>query len=90
MDRAQYIQKRRKKYLAQVLEAFETEIVPLLLVNHESDAVQDFKGLVRRKMNALAVDATDVMSLDGEVNGLAIEVRDRLYADGSRPTGVRS
>jgi hypothetical protein len=89
MDRAHYIQKRRKKYLAQVLEEFETVIVPLLLVNAESDAVQNFKGLVRRKMNALAVDATDVMSLTGEVNGFAVEVRDRLDPEG-RPTGVRS
>lgn len=89
MDRGQYIQKRRKKYLAQVLEAFEDQVVPLL-ASDDAQAVENFKGLVRRKMNALAVDATDVMNLDGEINGYAIETRDRLFPDGRPSTGARS
>lgn len=88
MDRSGYIQKRRRKYLAQVLEEFEEKIVPLLPQNADGE-VDAFKAMVRRKMNALAVDATDVMNLDGEVNGVAVELRDRLHADG-RPSTVRS
>ena len=30
MDRAEYIQKRRRKYLAQVMEELEAKILPLL------------------------------------------------------------
>jgi hypothetical protein len=81
MDRAALVNKRRKKYLAQLLEAFE-ELVEPQTTNRES--VDEFKGLVRAKMNALAVDAIDVMSLqDGEeINGLAIQTTDRLYPHG--------
>lgn len=88
MDKGQWVQKRRRKYLAQLLEFFEAQIEPLLGENADTEAVADFKGLVRRKMNALAVDATDVMNLDGEINGFAVDTRDRLYPDG-RPQ-VRS
>lgn len=90
MDRAQYIQKRRKKYLAQVLEEFEDQILSLLPANADAEAIENFKGLVRRKFNALAVDAIDVMNLDGEINGFAVETRDRLFPDGRPSTGVRS
>jgi hypothetical protein len=43
-----------------------------------------FKGLVRAKMNALAVDAIDVMNLplDEEINGYALETTDRLFPTG--------
>jgi hypothetical protein len=48
------------------------------------ESVDTFKGLVRAKMNALAVDAIDVMNLrDGEaINGYALETTDRLYPHG--------
>jgi hypothetical protein len=75
------VDKRRRKYLAQLLEAFE-ELVEPQTTNRES--VATFKGLVRAKMNALAVDAIDVMNLqDGEaINGYALETTDRLYPHG--------
>jgi hypothetical protein len=81
MDRAALVDKRRRKYLAQLLEAFE-ELVEPQTTNRES--VATFKGLVRAKMNALAVDAIDVMNLqDGEaINGYALETTDRLYPHG--------
>lgn len=42
-------------------------------------AIRDFKGLVRARFNALANNATDVMALgDVEINGAAMEIRDRL------------
>lgn len=88
MDRAEYIQKRRRKYLAQVMEELEESVLPLLSKD-SPELIENFKGLLRRKFNALAVDAIDVMSLEGDINGYAMEMRDRLHGEG-RPTGVRS
>ena len=89
MDKAEYVDKRRRKYLAQLLEAFEELVEP-----HTTDAasIADFKGLVRAKMNALAVDAIDVMNLraDEAINGYAIETTDRLFPHGRPHTGARS
>ena len=82
MDRGEYVHKRKKKYMAQVLEAFEERIEPHL-PESEAGAVQDFKGLVRARMNALATDASDILSLgEGVQNGLAQDVRDRLHPTG--------
>jgi hypothetical protein len=81
MDRAALVDKRRRKYLAQLLEAYE-ELVEPQTTNRESS--DKFKGLVRAKMNALAIDATELLNLrDGEeINGLAITMTDRLYPNG--------
>jgi hypothetical protein len=80
MDRAEYVHKRKAKYMAQVLEEFE-----LRLESHVPEAlageVQNFKGLVRARMNALALDAVDIFTL-GERNGLAQEQLDRLHPTG--------
>lgn len=89
MDKAAYVDKRRKKYLAQLLEAFEELVEPQTT---HAESVATFKGLVRAKMNALAVDATDVMNLQmgEEINGFAIETTDRLFPNGRPHTGARS
>lgn len=121
---AGYLQKRKGKYMAQVLEkveegyialladehsgavddyryrlastdravsrtAFEDVIVPLLPAGAGA-VIQDVKGLVRARMNALCVDAVDLFKLEGEarINGAAQELRDRLHPEG-RPQGVR-
>lgn len=84
MDQAEYVHKRRKKYLAQTLEHFETHIEPHL-PQDAAGAVQDFKGLVRARMNALAVDCVDLMALERramEQNGAAQDLRDRLSPTG--------
>jgi hypothetical protein len=75
MDRTEYVQKRKGKYMAQVLESFEEELEPHL--EDYPGAVQDFKGLVRARMNALAKDAVEIMSLrEGDAqNGLGLELR---------------
>lgn len=82
MDKAQFVQRRKRRYMAQILESFEETVQPHL----SSDAagvIQDFKGLVRHRLDALANDATDVFELgNGEVNGAAQEVRDRLHPAG--------
>jgi hypothetical protein len=81
MDRAALVDKRRRKYLAQLMEAFE-ELVEPQTTNAES--VDKFKGLVRAKMNALSVDAIELMNLgpDEAINGFALETTDRLYPHG--------
>jgi hypothetical protein len=81
MDRAALVDKRRRKYLAQLMEAFE-ELVEPQTTNPES--VDKFKGLVRAKMNALSVDAIELMNLgpDEAINGFALETTDRLYPHG--------
>lgn len=91
VDGPSYVQKRRRKYLAQAMEAFEELIEPHLPPGTEEQA-RNFKGLVRAKFNALAVDATDVMNLtdNAEINGFAIEMTDRLFPNGRPHTGHRS
>ena len=88
MDRTEYIQKRRRKYLAQVMDFFDDRITPLMGEKADSPEVDDFRGLCRAKFNALAVDAADVMELDADVhvNQHAVELKDRLYADGRTAT----
>lgn len=87
VDGPSYVQKRRRKYLAQAMEAFEEMIEPHLPPGTEEQA-STFKGLIRAKFNALAVDATDVMNLtdNAEINGFAIEMKDRLYPNGRPQT----
>jgi hypothetical protein len=78
LDQAEYVHKRKRKYMAQVRERFEVE-VQALLPESAAGAVQDFKGLVRARMNALATDAVEIMQLgDERQNGLALDIRDRL------------
>lgn len=84
MGRDEWVQKRRKRYLAQVLEHFEQHIEPLL-DRDAAGVVQDFKGTVRARFNALAVDALDLMALEEralEQNALGQELRDQLHPTG--------
>jgi hypothetical protein len=84
MDSTEWIHKRRKRYLAQVLEHFEQHI-EILLPAEAAGAIQDFKGLTRARLNALAVDACELMDLTDramEQNGYGQEIRDRLHPTG--------
>jgi hypothetical protein len=83
MDRAAYVDSRKRRYMAQTLEHFEQHIEPLIPAA-SAGAVQDFKGLVRARFNALKTDAVDIMSLSdaGAVNGAAMELRDQLSPTG--------
>jgi hypothetical protein len=76
MDKSEYIQRRRKRYLAQTLDHFEQKIEPHV-PRTQMNEINDFKALVRAKFNALAIDAVEIGEVAG-VNGLAIEQRDRL------------
>ncbi len=83
MDRSEYIHKRKRKYMAQVLEDFEQRIEPHLPESAAKE-VDGFKGLVRMRMNALATDAVDISSLgeNGAQNEMGQEIRDRLHPAG--------
>lgn len=81
MNRADLVRRRKGKYMAQVLERFETVIEPHLGSEHNGE-VQSFKGLVRARMNALSTDAIEIMSVTGEVNEAATELKDRLSPTG--------
>lgn len=85
MDRGQYVHRRKGRYMAQLLEEFEKELEPRL----PSEVAQDFKALVRRKLNAFAADVTDVMAGTGEKNGAAQDLEDRIFPD-NRRTRMRS
>lgn len=76
MDQAEYVHKRKAKYMAQVLEAFEEAVEPYL-ASDSAGAVQDFKGLVRARMNAFARDSIEIMSLrPGDAqNGFGLDLR---------------
>jgi hypothetical protein len=68
--------------MAQILEGFEDMIEPHLTSAAAGD-IQAFKGLVRMRMDALAHDAADLLSLEGgAINGVAQEMRDRLSPTG--------
>lgn len=87
MDKQAYIHRRRKRYLAQTLDVFDAEVLPLL-----PEGVGDhMKGIIRQKFHALALDAAEVAALkpDEVLNGAAIELRDQVKAS-PRPTAQRS
>lgn len=71
--------------MAQILTAFE-EICQDEL---PTQAAQDFKGIVRRKMHALTIDICEVIALrpGEELNGEAVALRDRIFGD-SHPSAT--
>lgn len=75
MDLDTYVNKRKGRYMAQTLDAFEQMIEPHLPADAAGD-VQAFKGLCRARFNSLANDAVEASEL--EQNGVAQELRDRL------------
>lgn len=87
-SREEYIRRRRGRYMAQTLEAFENHIeskLPPEVARELAGAVQDFKGLVRQRFNALSSDYIELMKLEDEgriQNLLAQEQRDALHPTG--------
>lgn len=83
MDLPGYIHKRKRRYMAQVLERFEKNILPALPQDDTTrKKTEDFKALVRMRMNALAVDAVDAVTNPGHLNGASQDLRDRLHPEG--------
>jgi hypothetical protein len=84
MDKDAFVHRRKKRYMAQTLDKFEELVEPHL----PQEVADEFKGIVRRKFHALALDANEVHGLapGEELNLEAIRVRDQLHPEG-RPTG---
>lgn len=93
MDRGEYVETRRKRYLAQTLEEFEESVeklveeaaphLPPALRIELSAAIERHKATVRRKIQALATDCADLMNHSGlSLNGFARDARDRLHPEG--------
>ena len=85
MDKAGYVHKRKGRYMAKILESFETEIEPHLDTRAAAGAIQEFKGLVRARLNDLADDVNDLFALgeNEHLNGVAQDAKDQLSI---RPT----
>lgn len=88
MDKAKAIKRRRGRAMAQLLELFENEVeehVP-------ADVAQRFKSRLRRKINSLTIDVTEIMELgpDEAMNGHAQSLKDALDLDATvEPVGRR-
>ena len=83
MDKQAVVHKRKKRYMAQLLTEFEESLGPHL----PEDVAERFKGMVRQKLHALALDACEIISLKPgeELNGAVIDLRDQLHV-GPTPT----
>jgi hypothetical protein len=88
MDKANFVHRRKKRYMAQLLEDFEKHVEPHL----PPGVAAQFKGTVRRKLHALALDACEIISLKPgeELNGHVVELRDRLHIEGRPISSMRS
>lgn len=82
MDRRAYIESRRRRYLAQAMEGIE-QFDPFIPEDKTAEWVA-FKARFRRKFQALATDAIELMSLAPTVhfNEHAVDIRDRLDLPG--------
>lgn len=64
--------------LARTLDHFDAVIAPLLTGPEGKEAKEAFKQTVRDEFQSLATDACDYLTFNGDVNGAAIELRDRV------------
>lgn len=81
MNGALFLQKRSRRHMARVMEHYEKFVEPHLkddLARSDSDK---FKGCLRDVIKELTSDGTDIIEAvqnGEEINGIAIEMRDRL------------
>lgn len=87
MDKQEFVHRRKKRYMAQLLDDFEAKVEPHL----PTDTAQNFKSMIRRKLHALAIDAIEIAQLapGEEMNGVVVELRDHLHVEG-RPIQRRT
>jgi hypothetical protein len=86
MDRAALVHRRKKRYMAIILGSFEDHIE-----KHVSREQADmFKGTVREKLNAMAIDTIEIMNTPSgvEINEAAVELRDAVDASSTRRTAA--
>lgn len=79
-DKKAYIERRRGRYMAQILTEFEAKIEPLI----DAEVADEFKGVVRRKITALAADSIEIIEMrDQVINGHGQAIRDAIAPDGA-------
>lgn len=75
-----YVRRRGNRYMAKILSRFEELCEPTLREQGKTQEIEDFKGFVRQKMNALVIDTNEVVGNPGEqINWAAVELRDRVH-----------
>lgn len=86
MDRQSFVHKRKKRYMAQILDEFEADVEPFV----STEIADKFKGTIRRKLHALALDSCEMISLKPgeELNGEIVVLRDQMREP--RPHTMRS
>jgi hypothetical protein len=86
MDRAEYVHKRKNRYMAQFLDYFEEHCEPRL----PADVSEKVKIEARRKFTALATDVCELIELKDEaMNGFARDMRDQAERAATAPAGSR-
>lgn len=80
MDRPALVHKRKKRYMAVILSEFDKHIAPLV----PREVGETFKGIVRQKLHAMALDAIEINALQPgeEMNLAAVELRDQADPEG--------
>lgn len=79
-SRIAYVDRRKGRYMAQLLEDFEENVEPLL----PAEVAKLFKVMVRRKLTAFSSDVIALLELgDMAKNQAAQELLDRFYPDGA-------
>lgn len=83
MEKREYVHRRKARYMAKILARFEELCEPELRRQGRDQEIEDFKGYVREKMTAMAIDSCEIIELKpGEsLNWAAVELRDRVTAN---------
>jgi uncharacterized cupredoxin-like copper-binding protein len=78
MDKAAFVHRRKKRYMAVILGEFETKVEPHV----PQEVSEQFKWIVRQKLHAMAIDTCEVIALKPgeEINAAAVELRDQVEA----------
>lgn len=75
-----FVNRRKGRCMAQVLEEFEQKVEPHL----PAEVATEFKALFRRKLHVFASDVIEQLEATAEgmiQNGSAVALRDRLHPD---------
>lgn len=82
MDKVAAVHKRKKRYMAIILKAFEETVE-----EHVPPAqAEEFKGIVRQKLHAFALDTQEIISLrpGEEINDAALDLREAVGVHSTR------
>lgn len=85
MDIPEFVETRRKRYLALALQAFDRDIAPLIDTSQPGarDARESFKAMIRSQFQNFATDCTDGIELFDtgiQINPAAVDIKDRLQS----------